>query len=809
MTQEPESESKLESKPESKPKLSLEEKITDFVLKGIKIGGIAGGGVGAVHQLFWASDIPKAIASALIGAGISYATLLLEPIHTGNKKRFQKIGESANEGIDKLGENVVANWRSLGFTEKYLKCQEWDCHEDNVVGMRDEGLIVSNPLLREIFVPLELSADSMTRGYEFRDRAKNRAEACEQLQIWQLLELVRKDNRLRQIAIRAWGGYGKSTLLKHLAYIYSTQEYCKGSYSKYQVPALIPFLLILGGCWKELIKDNPPNLPELLTNYHIGRLTKIKPLEPVPNNWALNILKRGDALVMFDGFDEVPPAERAKVSAWLSDEMRQYPESVFILTSRPTAYTEDYTARKPTASFWIQDFNSEQRQQFVEQWYICQERYARGGRNTPDVEAKAKEKAEKLLAQIEARPELRDLAGNALLLNMMARFHRDNKQGAELPQRKVELYQDICELQLGRRASAKGVFLVLNSISQRQEVLQFVALEMMCGGTTKFLADDLPITLEHFENEGFKQIPEADLLEYIKIALQKIDPDVSAKEFLKQAEDISELLVKKDGHTYAVYQFAHLSFQEFLAACELVRLRQDGEKLLYKCLGISAWQDVILFYAAMVNPTKLIQEALNQKHNDLAYRIYKQTEKRLNLSIAEQKALEGVKQSVTNSRYQKLEDYLKNKQWQEADQETYRLMITAVGKDEGRWFSEKDLKEFPCDELLAIDYLWVKHSNGLYGFSVQEKIYVECGGFDFSYPSDEVWEKFCDRTAWKEKGKYIYSKHFFDRDIMSLEGHLPVRWIGDRVERMSGEILDFELIGRVCGFFSRSKTCRL
>ena len=111
---------------------------------------------------------------------------------------------------------------------------------------------------------------------------------------------------------------------------------------------------------------------------------------------------------------------------------------------------------------------------------------------------KQKKRQSNLLAQIDARPELRDLAGNALLLNMMARFHRDNKQGAELPQRKVELYQDICELQLGRRASARGVFLVLNSISQRQEVLQFVALEMMCGGTTKFLADDLPITLEHF-----------------------------------------------------------------------------------------------------------------------------------------------------------------------------------------------------------------------------------------------------------------------------------------------------------------------
>jgi len=752
----------MTQEPESKPKPSLEEQITDIVLKTVKTGGIAGGGIGAFWQLFIASDIPKAIASALIGAGISYGAALLQPIHEGNKKRFKGLGESADRGIEKLGENVTESWRSLGFTEKYLKCQEWDCHEDNVVGMREEDdLPVNSPLLREVFVPLELSADSLTRGYEFRDRA----EACKQLQIWQLLEHVREDNRLRQIAIRAWGGYGKSTLLKHLAYIYSRQEYCKGSYRKYQVPTLIPFLLILGDCWKEITQDNPPNLPELLTNYHIGRLTKIKPLEPVPNNWALNILRRGDALVLFDGFDEVPPVERAKVSTWLSNEMRQYPESVFILTSRPTAYTEDYTARKPTASFWIQDFNPEQRKQFVEQWYICQERYARGGRNTPDVEAKAKEKAQMLLAQIDARPELKDLAGNALLLNMMARFHRDNKQGAELPQRKVELYQDICELQLGRRAKAKGIdYLLLNSISDRQQVLQNLALRMMVSAAKNIN-----------DTEGFKLIRKDNLLQVLKVSLAKIDPDVNAQEFLDQVEQVSELLVKRDGN---IYQFSHLSFQEFLAAAEIVRLKEEGEKLIFKCLGVSTWKDLVLFYAGLVNPTKLIQESLKQKHNDLAYLIYKQTEKRLNLSVVERKALEGVKKSVTNSRYQRLEAYLENQQWYEADQETYKLMITAVGKSEGQWFDEKDLKEFPCDELLAIDKLWVEYSkkHGFeFGFSVQKQIYEECGGkLDFSHPSDEIWEKFCDHTAWKSEGKVVnYPQAFFKNNFMRIKGHLP------------------------------------
>jgi hypothetical protein len=750
--------------PSSSPEKRFVQRSLGAFVRWSPLGGTGFAFVSFLLKQEWVTAIALFPVTAVSGVWAAYSKNFIERLSEIYGERGKKDAEDLVANMDLANQFLTEklDWRSLGFTEKYLKCQEWDCHEDNVVGMReDDDLPVNNPLLREVFVPLELSADSMTRGYEFRDRA----EACEQLQIWQLLELVRKDNRLRQISIRAWGGYGKSTLLKHLAYIYSTQEYCKGSYRKYQVPTLIPFLLILGGCWKEITKDDPPNLPELLTDYHIGRLTKIQPLDSVPNNWTLNILKRGDALVMFDGFDEVPPAERGKVSTWLSDEMRQYPESVFILTSRPTAYTEDYTARKPTASFWIQDFNPKQRKQFVEQWYLCKERYARGGRNTPDVKAKAKETAEKLLAQIEARPELKDLAGNALLLNMMARFHRD-KQGGDLPQRKVELYQDICELQLGRRAKAKGIdYLLLNSISDRQQVLQDLALRMMVRAAKNIN-----------DSEGFKQIRKENLLQIIKASLAKIDPDVKDQKFLDQIEQVSELLVKRDGN---IYQFSHLSFQEFLAAAEIVKLKEDGARLIFKCLGVSAWKDLILFYAALVNPTKLIQEALNQEHNDLAYLIYRQSEKRLNLSIAEQKALEGVKQSLTNSRYKQLEEYLKNKQWYEADQETYRLIIKSVGKDVGRVLSEYDLHKFSYDELLTIDRLWLNYSDSQYGFSVQKMMFInECDGRrDFSYTSPETWDSFCKLTQWKNNGQYInYPQPFFQDNFM-CKGHLPIFWV--------------------------------
>jgi len=108
-------------------------------------------------------------------------------------------------------------------------------------------------------------------------------------------------------------------------------------------------------------------------------------------------------------------------------------------------------------------------------------------------------------------------------------------------------------------------------------------------------------------------------------------------------------------------------------------------------------------------------------------------------------------------RYQPLEQYLKAQQWKEADQETYRLMITTVGKKEGNWFTETELRNFPCEDLRAIDGLWVKYSNGRFGFSVQKKIYVECGAkLDGKYPGDKIWEKFGDLVGWRRNGVWLY-----------------------------------------------------
>lgn len=106
--------------------------------------------------------------------------------------------------------------------------------------------------------------------------------------------------------------------------------------------------------------------------------------------------------------------------------------------------------------------------------------------------------------------------------------------------------------------------------------------------------------------------------------------------------------------------------------------------------------------------------------------------------------------------YTTLRDLLKAQDWKAADEETYRVMIRAVGKKEGDWFTSEELLNFPCTDLKTIDALWVKYSKGHFGFSVQKQIYVDCGGkLDGKYPSKEIWEKFGDRVGWRKDGKWL------------------------------------------------------
>lgn len=80
--------------------------------------------------------------------------------------------------------------------------------------------------------------------------------------------------------------------------------------------------------------------------------------------------------------------------------------------------------------------------------------------------------------------------------------------------------------------------------------------------------------------------------------------------------------------------------------------------------------------------------------------------------------------SSTGVDYTKLQDLLSNSKWQEANQETWNVMCQAANKKLGSVLTAEDIKQVSCDDLRMIDQLWQQYSQGRYGFSSQNQIYM-------------------------------------------------------------------------------------
>jgi uncharacterized caspase-like protein len=104
--------------------------------------------------------------------------------------------------------------------------------------------------------------------------------------------------------------------------------------------------------------------------------------------------------------------------------------------------------------------------------------------------------------------------------------------------------------------------------------------------------------------------------------------------------------------------------------------------------------------------------------------------------------------------YTNLRDLLAAKKWQDADEETARVMLKVAGREKEGWLDKESIEKFPCDDLRTIDQLWLKYSNGDFGLSVQKRIYQSLGGT--SEYDTEVWERFGDRVGWRKKNSWRY-----------------------------------------------------
>lgn len=445
----------------------------------------------------------------------------------------------------------------------------------DVKGLTTQGVFALE--LEQIFIDLSLEPQAYTRAsadplHQSTSTAVSRRQSLPQY-------LNDKKTRGQNLVMLGPPGSGKTTLFKHLTLMLAAGKDGPEIARKLKK---IPILLFLRDHAGEIARNRNYSLVTAVQS----RLAAWN--VEVPSDWLVRRLQKGRCLVMLDGLDEVADPElRQKVADWVGRQMARYKNNQFVISSRPFGYRGN--PLDDVMVMEIRPFTIEQVQQFVHNWYLANEIMS-ARRDDPGVRMEAHKGAEDLIWRLRQTHVLLDMAINPLLLTMIATVHRYR---SSLPGRRVELYSEIVEVFLGKRQEARGITYELTP-AQKQRVLETLAYYMMA--------------------QRKREIPLAEAAQASESSLKRVvgmeiagQPGAVA-DFLKMIENTSGLLIEREA---GLYGFAHLTFQEYLAA---VHVRdQKLEDDLVQHVQDSWWHETIRLYAAQSDATNVVKACLSLK----------------------------------------------------------------------------------------------------------------------------------------------------------------------------------------------------
>lgn len=389
-------------------------------------------------------------------------------------------------------------------------------------------------------------------------------------------------------------GAGKSSLLQYLALNWAEKELSQ------RVLLPLPLLIELRIYARDKDEKKCKNILEF---FHQGNL--ICHL----NQLALDDkLKKGQVVVLFDGLDEVfNPQLREEIVTDIKRFSIQYPQVQIIVTSRWLGYKAEELNHAGFDHFMIQDLDKDQIEDFIQRWHDL------AFENRDD----KTQKQERLQKAIKESKAIRELAGNPLLLTMMAILNRTQ----ELPRDRSKLYEKASEVLLHQWdfETKKGLidpelkkYLYNIDLRDKRDILRLVASAMQAG--EKGLAANL-IYKEELENV---------LTQYLeKTGINKRDASDLTDLIIKQLRYRNFILCSLGGNAFA---FVHRTFLEYFCACEFYeRFKKRGlpdgitlEELKTKVFGEHysdpVWKEVLCLLMGMLSaefPKEIAEELIS------------------------------------------------------------------------------------------------------------------------------------------------------------------------------------------------------
>jgi formylglycine-generating enzyme required for sulfatase activity len=370
-------------------------------------------------------------------------------------------------------------------------------------------------------------------------------------------------------------GAGKSTLLKVLALA------CADGRAQERLGLegeWLPILLPMAAYAAALHKSEECSLLAFLPDYFCMRGLDCD-LAPL----LADTLKRGQAMILLDGLDEVLEG-RPFVAARVEDFFREYAPAGnrLVVTSRIVGYRDVPLRAEGLTTITLVDFQREQIEQFAHNWCHAFEVATHG--DTPEAHRAAEAEKDELLQAIFSNPGVERLASNPLLLTILALIKR---QGVTLPHRRVELYELYLRTLISAWSQARA-------LDQRPvgPALDYLETAQVLAPLALWLREAYP---------GAGLATRAELENWLTRYYQdewELPPGEArqkARGFMAAVHRYSNLLVERGEGTYG---FIHLTFEEYLAAQGIAQRGQlnvgNTVKVLSDLLTDPAWHETTL-----------------------------------------------------------------------------------------------------------------------------------------------------------------------------------------------------------------------
>ncbi|WP_328461301.1 HEAT repeat domain-containing protein [Actinoplanes sp. NBC_00393] len=264
-----------------------------------------------------------------------------------------------------------------------------------------------------------------------------------------------------------------------------------------------------------------------------------------PDGLHLHLARGDPAVVVFDGLDEIIDRRvREETAGQIAAFAESFANARVVVTTRPAEYNRAALAAAGFAHHTLQRFSPEQTAEFMNRWFQAV------------AETDAAARREVVLSTIRRSPELTELAGNPMLLSILAVLGRHHM----LPKQRWRLYRKAAETLVDSWDDSRLVDTPTTSqfldAEEKHKLLRSLAFDMMSGRLGPH-GDDVggdqlrQIFARHLEQQGSNWA----------------EAKASAKQAIEQLQTRSFVLGRA-GH--ADYRFVHRTFLEFYCAWAIV-----------------------------------------------------------------------------------------------------------------------------------------------------------------------------------------------------------------------------------------------